>query len=315
MATAGALFRKTFSQTRWSCEAKTKYSCISCDRPVCVRLECSVAQLDEYAEGWELGKRVGYCLPCARIYTRTSTPRSPEASILVNLVDETSSLSKQNDQDSDLSSDSEEKKPQVPNKKRRKQPKDGHCESPEETATATGVKRLTDEKGYGKWFDVLYPIVKSRDSCQPEQAREPSANESSAKEIIENGSSDCSTVEGSTKEPPEKSMFVLVKKKGRKHKSDQIASTVDLIRSVIENDPTKYLLEGIHEEMKLAREQENRYLDILLGSGHYPSQQYQHHGAYSSTPMFSNNGVPGNQTQTGIMYPPETADGFTQYIY
>ena len=51
MATAGALFRKTLSQTCWSCKAKTKYSCISCDRPVCVRLECSVAELDEEAEG------------------------------------------------------------------------------------------------------------------------------------------------------------------------------------------------------------------------------------------------------------------------
>ena len=110
-------------------------------------------------------------------------------------------------------------------------------------------------------------------------------------------------------------MFVPVKKKGRKHKSDQITSAVDLIRSVIENDPTKQLLEGIHEEMKLAREQEKRYLDILLGSDQQPFQQYQHHGAYSSTPMFSNNGVLGNQTQTGIMYPPETADGFTQYFY
>ena len=319
------------------------------------------------------------------------------------MVDETSSLSKQNAQGSDLSSDSAEKEPQVPNKKRRKQPEDGHSGSPKETAvklergrkvtwletqvidmvniivndenilrklvftntkkaynteayqsvlnklneqyedsfpftveqmrtkfkwcvskckricltvkTASGVKRLTDEKRYGKWFDLLYPIVRSRDSCQPEQVREPSANESSAKEIIDHGSSDCSTVEDSTKGPPEKSLFVPVKKKGRKHKSEQIASTVDLISSVIENDPTKQLLKGIHEEMKLATEQEKRYLDILLGSGQQPFQQYQHHGAYSSTPMFSNNGVPGNQTQTGIMYPPETADGFTQYFY
>ena len=89
MATARALFRKTLSQTCWSCEAKTKYSCISFDRPVCVRLECSVAELDEEAERWEPGKRVGYCLLCARIYTRTSTPHSPEASISANLVDKT----------------------------------------------------------------------------------------------------------------------------------------------------------------------------------------------------------------------------------
>ena len=74
-----------------------------------------------------------YCLPCGRIYTSTSTPRSQEASLLAKLVDETSSLSKQNDQDSDLGSDREEKERQVPNKKRRK-PKDGDSENPEETA-------------------------------------------------------------------------------------------------------------------------------------------------------------------------------------
>ena len=134
MATAGALFRKTLSQTCWSCEAKTKYGCISCDRPVCVRFECSVAELDEEAEGWEPGKRVGYCLPCARICTRTSTPRNPEGSLSANLVDETFLVSKQDDQDSDLSSASKEKEPLVPPKKRRKQLEDGDSENPEETA-------------------------------------------------------------------------------------------------------------------------------------------------------------------------------------
>lgn len=71
---------------------------------------------------------------------RTSTPRSPEASISANLVDETSSRSKLNDQGSDLSSDSEEKEPQVPNKKRRKQNEDGHSKNPEKTAVK-GKKR------------------------------------------------------------------------------------------------------------------------------------------------------------------------------
>ena len=115
MATARALFWKTLSQTCWSYKAKTKYSCISCDRPVRVHLEHSEAELDEEAEGWEPGKQVGYCLPCSRIYTGTSTPCGPETSISAKLVDETSSLLKQNDHDSDLSSDNEEKEPQVPN--------------------------------------------------------------------------------------------------------------------------------------------------------------------------------------------------------
>ena len=121
-------------------------------------------------------------------------------------------------------------------------------------------------------------------------------------------------MEGGTKGPTEKSMFVPVKRKGRKNKSEQIASALDLIRSAIENDPTKQLLEGIHEEMKLAREQEKSYLVIRLGSGQQSFQQYQHHGAYSSKTMFSNNDVPGNQTQMRIMHPIETGDGFTQYF-
>ena len=60
------------------------------------------------------GKASWDCLPSAKIYIRTSTPRNPDASISANLVDETSSFSKQNDQDSDLRGDSEEKEPHSP---------------------------------------------------------------------------------------------------------------------------------------------------------------------------------------------------------
>ena len=42
--------------------------------------------------------------------------------------------------------------------------------------TATGIKRLIEDKGFGKWFGLLFPLVKSRDSCQPEQAIEPSTS-------------------------------------------------------------------------------------------------------------------------------------------
>ena len=43
--------------------------------------------------------------------------------------------------------------------------------------TATGIKRFLDDKGYGAWLHKLFAIVKTRDSCQPEQAIEPSALE------------------------------------------------------------------------------------------------------------------------------------------
>ncbi|PFX13700.1 hypothetical protein AWC38_SpisGene22193 [Stylophora pistillata] len=41
--------------------------------------------------------------------------------------------------------------------------------------TAIGIKRFQEKQGYGKWFQALYALVKTRDSCQPEQAHEPSA--------------------------------------------------------------------------------------------------------------------------------------------
>ena len=44
--------------------------------------------------------------------------------------------------------------------------------------TATGIKRFQEQKGYGNWFDQLFALVKTRDSCQPEQAIEPSSTSS-----------------------------------------------------------------------------------------------------------------------------------------
>ena len=40
------------------------------------------------------------------------------------------------------------------------------------------IKRFQDQKEYGQWFDVLVPLMKTKMSCQPEQATEPSAGES-----------------------------------------------------------------------------------------------------------------------------------------
>ena len=39
--------------------------------------------------------------------------------------------------------------------------------------TASGIRRFQDERNYGPWFNQLFELVKTRDSCQPEQAIEP----------------------------------------------------------------------------------------------------------------------------------------------
>ena len=39
------------------------------------------------------------------------------------------------------------------------------------TSTISGINRFQDK--YGKWFQLLYPIVKQRESCDPTQSLEP----------------------------------------------------------------------------------------------------------------------------------------------
>ena len=46
--------------------------------------------------------------------------------------------------------------------------------------TVNDATRFIDEKGYEKWFDLLYPLIKSRDSCQPVKPSEPSAEDDNA---------------------------------------------------------------------------------------------------------------------------------------
>ena len=41
--------------------------------------------------------------------------------------------------------------------------------------TGTGIKRFQEDKSYASWFQKLCEVVKTRDSCQPDQAVEPRA--------------------------------------------------------------------------------------------------------------------------------------------
>ena len=55
--------------------------------------------------------------------------------------------------------------------------------------TATCIKRFVEDKGFSKWFDLLFPLIKSRDSCQPEPAIEPSTSRPSSSASYSSGSS------------------------------------------------------------------------------------------------------------------------------
>ena len=43
--------------------------------------------------------------------------------------------------------------------------------------TASGIKRFQYQKELGHWFNTYLPLMKTRESCQPDQAVEPSSGE------------------------------------------------------------------------------------------------------------------------------------------
>ena len=89
--------------------------------------------------------------------------------------------------------------------------------------TAKGVDRFQENKNYGSWFPMLFSLVKTRDSCQPERAVEPSSG--SGEEVYKRsgvgspaesvGESEGSTDNGSS---DDKKLFVPVKSRGEKKK-------------------------------------------------------------------------------------------------
>ena len=86
--------------------------------------------------------------------------------------------------------------------------------------TATGVKRFQDEKNYGVWFDRLFELVKTRDSCRPDLTTEPLMNVSvtDCNDDVDNEEQDLA------KDHPSAQLFVPVKTapKKRKRRGDNI---------------------------------------------------------------------------------------------
>ena len=103
---------------------------------------------------------------------------------------------------------------------------------------ATGIKRFQEYRGFGKWFHALLEVVRTRDSCRPEWALEPSSSNSERTSPSSEGL-------GEEQEP-----LFAKKKQTMKEKVD--ATTVEvtnLAKATNENDPTKQLISFKMEEM------------------------------------------------------------------
>ena len=56
--------------------------------------------------------------------------------------------------------------------------------------TGTGIKRFQDSEGHRKWFPTIFAVVKTRESCQPQQAIEPSPSPGSSLSQVDKATND-----------------------------------------------------------------------------------------------------------------------------
>ena len=144
--------------------------------------------------------------------------------------------------------------------------------------TASGIKRFQEERGYSAWFNQLFEVVKTRDSCSPELAIEPSASNEENDQTAEN--------EGIGDEHKNSPVgeFVPVKSVPRKRqkKEDPLVEAIHLMRTAIENYPTKELIKFIKSDIEKSREHELKLYQMLVThSNPSPQPQYaNHHGNY-----------------------------------
>ena len=122
--------------------------------------------------------------------------------------------------------------------------------------TATGIKRFQDSKGFGSWFNQLFALVKTRDSCQPDQAVEPSALPSEGKSTSE---------DTPNKKPATTNQFTPIPNKKAK-KEDILKTTHDLLKKTIENDKSDSIMKLMKEEFELSRQHELKPFQMLLQS-------------------------------------------------
>lgn len=120
--------------------------------------------------------------------------------------------------------------------------------------TASGIATFIEEKEYGKWFDLLFPLVKTRDSCKPENACEPSAcgrkvagNDcGGSSDVIDEDDERSSTSSNDTDNNgnlPVKNKSIPVKTPTFKTgKSDQVGKAPELLQATIDNDPFTSML-------------------------------------------------------------------------
>ena len=160
--------------------------------------------------------------------------------------------------------------------------------------TVTGIKRFQEDCGFGKWFKDLFEVVKTRDSCQPERALEPSSSTNSERSFT--------STDGLGEE---KDHFVPIRnaKKRQSTKEKLDATTIEvmkLVKEAVDNDPTKEMITFMKEEMEKSRQHELKLFQLMFS--------HRANDSYQAMPSSASTSMPFGGTCTG--YNPTWNGGF-----
>lgn len=155
--------------------------------------------------------------------------------------------------------------------------------------TATGIKRFQEDRGYGSWFNQLFQLVKCRDSCQPDQAIEPSTSSTDGA-----SNQDTSDEVGGSSVPKTRKVFVPVKTKKTRYE-DVLTSTNELVKKTLENDKTDKMLQLMKDEFEQSRQHELKLFQMLFNSMNNTESQ--------STPIQGQGQAPMNMAYQPPMVP------------
>ena len=133
--------------------------------------------------------------------------------------------------------------------------------------TATGIERFQEERGFGKWFNMLFAVVKTRDSCQPEQALGPSSLQKTNIDDIDKSEKG--------------ELFIPVKKRQKVRANEKLDAAaievMDVVKESLKNDHTKDLIAFMKEEMDKSCEHELNLAQLMCSSrqNYVPNYQIQ----------------------------------------
>ena len=147
--------------------------------------------------------------------------------------------------------------------------------------TSSGIKRFQEEKEFGTWFQKLFPIVSSMDSCQPEQSIEPTRHEPEEVDDLEED------VPSSSKTPKRKNLFVPIHETAKRSKNTSIEKTMTMVQESLselkesfKNDTTsRDLLDFLKADSERQSQRDDMFLKLMANmcNNQQPTNASQHH--------------------------------------